>query len=224
MIANISVITDNLDYLLWGRLAEGQPGGVLLTLLMALGAALLALHGGIVLACCAGVFEHGSQRVVYLGGVYSRHSANLCDFLDVVFATHADRKRSPGAVTVTLALAWFTAASVMHSVYAGISALPGGQYDAAVVQGFRPYQALWLILLPQVLRNVLPSLTGIFIGLLKDTSLAFIVNVPELTTVAGQVNSRVQIYPAAIFIFTGLVYYLLCLSTEKITQRRFALK
>lgn len=130
----------------------------------------------------------------------------------------------PGAVTVTLALAWFTAASVMHSVYAGISALHGGQYEAAVVQGFRPDQALWLILLPQVLRNVLPSLTGIFIGLLKDTSLAFIVNVPELTTVAGQVNSRVQIYPATIFIFTGLVYYLLCFSTEKITQRRFALK
>lgn len=42
----------------------------------------------------------------------------------------------PGAVTVTLALAWFTAASVMHSVYAGISALHGGQYEAAVVQGF----------------------------------------------------------------------------------------
>lgn len=79
----------------------------------------------------------------------------------------------------------------------------GGQYEAAVVQGFRPDQALWLILLPQVLRNVLPSLTGIFIGLLKDTSLAFIVNVPELTTVAGQVNSRVQIYPAAILSLPG---------------------
>ena len=50
------------------------------------------------------------------------------------------------------------------------------------------------MLLPQALRNVQPSLVGIFIGLLKDTSLAFIVNVPELTTVAG-VNNRVQIYP-----------------------------
>lgn len=95
MIANVSVITDNLDYLLWGRVAEGQPGGVLLTLLMAISAALLALHGGIVLACCARRFpRRGSQRVVYLGGIYSRHSAHLCDFLDVVFATHADRKRS----------------------------------------------------------------------------------------------------------------------------------
>ena len=47
MIANIAVITDNLDYLLWGRLADGQPGGVLLTLMMALGAAVLALPAGI---------------------------------------------------------------------------------------------------------------------------------------------------------------------------------
>ena len=68
------------------------------------------------------------------------------------------------------------------------------------------------------------SLTGIessnfFISLLKDTSLAFIVNVPELTTVAGQVNNRVQIYPAAIFIFTGVVYYLLCCSLEQLAKR-----
>ncbi|MEL5952882.1 amino acid ABC transporter permease, partial [Klebsiella pneumoniae] len=91
-------------------------------------------------------------------------------------------------------------------------------------QGFSPVQALRGILLPQVLRHVLPSLTGICIGLLKDTSLAFIVNVPELTTVAGQVNSREQIYPAAIFIFTGLVYYLLCYGLEEATRRRFVLR
>lgn len=59
---------------------------------------------------------------------------------------------------------------------------------------------------------------GDFISLLKDTSLAFIVNVPELTTVAGQINNRVQIYPAAIFIFTGVIYYLLCCSLELLAK------
>ncbi len=82
----------------------------------------------------------------------------------------------------------------MHSVLAGLQSLPKGQYEAALTQGFAPGQTLRLVLLPQALRNVQPSLVGIFIGLLKDTSLAFIVNVPELTTVAGQVNNRVQIY------------------------------
>ena len=67
----------------------------------------------------------------------------------------------------------------------------------------------------------LSFLMGLFIALLKDTSLAFIVNVPELTTVAGQVNSRVQVYPAAIFIFTGLVYYLLCSGLNYMVSLRY---
>ncbi|MCE9964849.1 amino acid ABC transporter permease [Lelliottia amnigena] len=220
MIAGLAVITDNLDYLLWGRLSAGQPGGVLLTLLMALGAAVLALPTGIALASLAWRFPGMVRKVLYVWAEVIRG----IPLIFVIFwlwyllplLTGGDM---PGAVTVTLALAWFTAAAVMHSVLAGLRALPTGQYEAALTQGFGTQQTLWLILLPQVFRTILPSLLGIFISLLKDTSLAFIVNVPELTTVAGQVNNRVQIYPAAIFIFTGLVYYLLCCALEQIAKR-----
>ncbi|MBL5928975.1 amino acid ABC transporter permease [Lelliottia amnigena] len=220
MIAGLAVITDNLDYLLWGRLSAGQPGGVLLTLLMALGAAILALPTGIALASLAWRFPGMVRKVLYVWAEVIRG----IPLIFVIFwmwyllplLTGGDL---PGAVTVTLALAWFTAAAVMHSVLAGLRALPTGQYEAALTQGFGTQQTLWLILLPQVFRTILPSLLGIFISLLKDTSLAFIVNVSELTTVAGQVNNRVQIYPAAIFIFTGVVYYLLCCALEQIAKR-----
>ncbi|WP_446028018.1 amino acid ABC transporter permease [Lelliottia amnigena] len=220
MIDGLAVISDNLDYLLWGRLSAGQPGGVLLTLLMALGAAVLALPTGIVLASLAWRFPGMVRKVLYVWAEVIRG----IPLIFVIFwmwyllplLTGGDM---PGAVTVTLALAWFTAAAVMHSVLAGLRALPTGQYEAALTQGFGTQQTLWLILLPQVFRTILPSLLGIFISLLKDTSLAFIVNVPELTTVAGQVNNRVQIYPAAIFIFTGVVYYLLCCALEQIAKR-----
>jgi len=220
MIAGLAVITDNLDYLLWGRLSAGQPGGVLLTLLMALRAAVLALPTGIALASLAWRFPGMVRKVLYVWAEVIRG----IPLIFVIFwmwyllplLTGGDL---PGAVTVTLALAWFTAAAVMHSVLAGLRALPTGQYEAALTQGFGTQQTLWLILLPQVFRTILPSLLGIFISLLKDTSLAFIVNVPELTTVAGQVNNRVQIYPAAIFIFTGVVYYLLCCALEQIAKR-----
>ncbi|MBB3322967.1 amino acid ABC transporter permease [Atlantibacter hermannii] len=220
MIANITVITDNLDYLLWGRMAQGEPGGVLLTLMMALGAGVLALPGGIALACLAWRYSGVVRRVLFAW-------AELIRGIPLIFVIFwlwyllpmMMGIDLPGAVTVTLALAWFTSASVMHSTLAGLQALPTGQYEAAQTQGFSPWQALRMILLPQVLRNVLPSLVGIFIGLLKDTSLAFIVNVPELTTVAGQVNSRVQIYPAAIFIFVGVVYYLLCSGLGVLARR-----
>ena len=220
MIAGLNVIIDNLDYLLWGRAATGEPGGVLLSLLMAAGAALLALPGGVVLACLAWRYSGRIRKTLFL-------CAELIRGIPLIFVifwmwyllpliTGGDL---PGALTVTLALAWFTAASVMHSVFAGIHALPSGQYEAALTQGFSTQQILWRILLPQAMRNILPSLVGIFISLLKDTSLAFIVNVPELTTVAGQVNNRVQIYPAGIFIFTGVVYYLLCCSLEQLAKR-----
>jgi polar amino acid transport system permease protein len=46
--------------------------------------------------------------------------------------------------------------------------------------------------------------------MIKDTSLAFILNVPELTMTANQVNTRAQIYPAEIFLFTAAVYFVLC--------------
>ena len=204
-----------------GLLSGGQRQA--LTLLMAIGATLLALPGGIALAGLAWRYGGLVRRLLFLWAEIIRG----IPLIFVIFwlwyllpmLTGGDL---PGAVTVTLALAWFTAASVMHSVLAGLQSLPRGQYEAALTQGFAPGQTLRLILLPQALRNVQPSLVGIFIGLLKDTSLAFIVNVPELTTVAGQVNNRVQIYPLAIFVFTGAVYYLLCCGLSLLANRRYA--
>ena len=191
MNANLTVIADNIDYLLWGRLAEGQPGGVALTLLMAIGATLLALPGGIALAGLAWRYGGLVRRLLFLWAEIIRG----IPLIFVIFwlwyllpmLTGGDL---PGAVTVTLALAWFTAASVMHSVLAGLQSLPKGQYEAALTQGFAPGQTLRLVLLPQALRNVQPSLVGIFIGLLKDTSLAFIVNAASDLEILSRAHGR----------------------------------
>lgn len=221
MIANITVIMDNLDYLLWGRMAQGQPGGVLLTVLMAAGAAVLALTGGVLLACAAWLYGGIVRRLLFIWAELIRGIPLIFVIFWLYFLlpimTGSDL---PGALTVTLALAWFTSAAVMHTTLAGLEALAVGQREAALADGLSSWQMLRLVLLPQAMRNVMPSYVGLFIALLKDTSLAFIVNVPELTTVAGQVNSRVQVYPAAIFIFIGLVYYLLCSSLQWVVTRR----
>lgn len=220
MIANFAVIADNLDYLLWGRMAQGEPGGVLLTLLMAGGAAVLALFGGVLLASLAWCYGGVVRKLIFVWAEFIRGIPLIFVIFWLYFLLPVLTGRDlPGALTVTLALAWFTSAAVMHTTYAGLKALPGGQREAAIAGGLNDWQMLRLVLLPQAVRNVLPSWTGLFISLLKDTSLAFIVNVPELTTVAGQVNSRVQVYPVAIFVFTGLVYYLLCSSLGWLLSR-----
>jgi polar amino acid transport system permease protein len=48
------------------------------------------------------------------------------------------------------------------------------------------------------------------VSLIKDTSLAYIVGVPEFTFLANQLNNRLMVYPAQIFLFVGFVYLMLC--------------
>src|SRR5476651_857487 len=211
MTFNIDVILNNLTYLLWGRMADGQPGGVLLTLIMAVSAGVIALLLGIGMAALAWRFGGWTRRALFVWAEFIRGIPLifvifwLYFLLPVVFGSSM-----PGALTVILALAWFTSAAVMHSTLAGLESLPAGQSEAGLASGFSQWQVLRVLLLPQAWPNLLPSYLGLLIALLKDTSLAFIVNVPELTTVAGQVNNRVQIFPAEIFLFIGLIYYLLC--------------
>ena len=66
MIDNLTVITDNLGYLLLGRTAQGEPGGALLSVLMTLGAAVLAFPGGVLLACCAWRFAGWPRKLLFL--------------------------------------------------------------------------------------------------------------------------------------------------------------
>ncbi|TCQ87554.1 MULTISPECIES: amino acid ABC transporter permease [Rahnella] len=208
-----SVIHDNFTYLLWGRLADGEPGGVLLTLIMAASAGFLALLFGVLMAALAWRFGGWTRKILFIWASFIRGIPLifvifwLYFLLPVVFGGSI-----PGPMTVILALAWFTSAAVMHSTLAGLEALPRGQTEAGIASGMSDGKVLLFVLLPQAWPNLLPSYLGLLISLVKDTSLAFIVNVPELTTVAGQVNNRVQIYPAEIFLLVGLMYYLLCAS------------
>src|SRR5471030_2383293 len=204
-----SVLQDNFTYMLWGRLADG----VLLTLIMAVSAGVLALLLGVAMAALAWRFGGWTRKMLFVWASFIRGIPLifvifwLYFLLPVVFGGSI-----PGPLTVIVALAWFTSAAVMHTTLSGLESLPAGQTEAGIASGLGKISVLINILLPQAWPNLLPSYLGLFIALVKDTSLAFIVNVPELTTVAGQVNNRVQIYPAEIFLFVGLMYYLLCAS------------
>ena len=208
---DFTVIANNLDYLLWGRLREGDPGGLLLTIFMAVSAGLLALVVGMALALVAWWFPGWVRRALFLWADFIRGIPLIFVIFWVYFLVPAlFGGDMPGAASVILALAWFTSAAVMHSTLAALLALPGGQREAGVAFGLSNGQVLWWILLPQALQNLLPSYLGLFVSLIKDTSLAFIVNVTELTTVASQVNNRTQVFPTEIFLFTAFLYFLLC--------------
>ncbi len=215
MPLDFTVIARNWDYLLWGRAASGEPGGLLLTVLMALAAGVLALVAGILTALVAWYWKGTVRRVLFAGADFIRGIPLIFVIFWIYFLVPALFGGSvPNSLSVVIALAWFSSAAVMYSTLAGLEAFPVGQREAGIASGLSDGQVIRWILLPQALRNLVPSYVGLFVSLVKDTSLAFIVNVPELTMVANQVNSRTQVFPAEIFLFTALLYFLICTGLE----------
>ena len=90
---------------------------------------------------------------------------------------------------------------------AGIESIPKGQYEAAKVLGYSDYQCASRIILPQVVKRILPPMTNEVITLVKDTSLAFSLSVLEMFTVAKQIASAQSTMMP--FIVAGVFYYIL---------------
>lgn len=208
---NFQVIIDNLTYFMIGRYPSGPLGGVALTLYLAVISCVLSFFGGLIL----GLLSLSRHAVI-------RHPVNLfinavrgIPLLMVIFWMYfllpaLMGKTVPEATTVIMGLTIFTSAYMSQIVRAGIQGIPKGQTEAAISTGLKPWQAMLYIILPQGLRNMIPSFVNQFVSLIKDTSLAFIVGVSELTHVGTQINNRTMAYPTEIFIFIAAVYFLLC--------------
>ena len=88
----------------------------------------------------------------------------------------------------------------------GIQSMPLGQYEAAKILGYGRGQTFFLIILPQVVKRILPSVTNEVITLVKDTSLAFTISVMEMFTIAKAIAAaQTTMTP---FIAAGLFYYI----------------
>ena len=87
----------------------------------------------------------------------------------------------------------------------GIESIPFGQYEAAEVLGYNRTQTFFNIVLPQVVKNIMPAVTNEVITLVKDTSLASTLAFQEVFSLAKQISaSQVSFTP---FIIAGIFYY-----------------
>ena len=87
----------------------------------------------------------------------------------------------------------------------GIESINSGQYEAARVLGYFRLETFFIIILPQVIKVVLPSITNEVITLVKDTSLSFVIAIPEMFTVAKQIAAADA--SIAALLVAGIFYY-----------------
>jgi polar amino acid transport system permease protein len=215
---NISVITDNFTYFMIGRFPHGPLGGVGLTLYLAVVSCILSFFGGLILGLLS-VSRFPAVRYPVLAFINLVRGMPL---LMVIFWMYFLMPALFGKVaennTVIMALTVFTSAYMSRIIVAGIDGIPKGQTEAAISTGLKSWQVMLYIVLPQGLRNMIPSFVNQFVSLIKDTSLAFIVGVSELTHVATQINNRTMAFPTEIFVFIALVYFIICFAFTSLSR------
>ncbi|MBJ7222237.1 MULTISPECIES: amino acid ABC transporter permease [unclassified Brenneria] len=212
---DFTIIYDNFSYLMWGAFPDGPLGGAALTLAISLlagiASAVLGTLLGVALAMSRGRW---AALLAMILGFFRAIPVIMLIFwtyflLPILFGVEI-----PEITTVVCALALIASAYLAHGVKAGIVAIGRGQWQAGLSLGFNRWAVLWHIVLPQALRMMAPSFINQWISLIKDTSLAYIVGVGELTFLATQVNNRSMVYPMEVFLFVALVYFVFCLSLE----------
>ena len=225
---DFTVIWTNITYFFIGRFPHGALGGIALTLYLAVVACILSFFGGLIL----GLLNISNNKLIRYATLAVLNFIRGMPLLMVIFWMYFLLPAIMGATvseswTVIAALTIFTSAYMSQIVKAGVESIPRGQTEAGLSSGLKPWQAMIYIVLPQGLRNMIPSFVNQFVSLIKDTSLAFIVGVSELTHVATQINNRTMIYPTEIFAFIAIVYFIICFAFTSLSrwlERRLAWK
>ncbi len=115
----------------------------------------------------------------------------------------------------------FNAAYLAETVRGGLQSLPRGQIEAAKVLGLNAPLRLWLIVLPQAIRMVIPAIVGQFIAMFKDTSLLALFALAELTGIARSILAQPDFMGryAEVYLFIGLIYWIVCFTLSQVSRK-----
>jgi len=124
-------------------------------------------------------------------------------------------KALPSYWLVSIALGFFTSARIAEQIRAGIHSLPSGQRAAATALGLTTPQTYRYVILPMAIRIVLPPLTSESMNIIKNSSVAFAVSVPELTLFAMQAQEETS-HGVEIYLAVTALYALSAFSVNRV--------
>lgn len=107
---------------------------------------------------------------------------------------------------------------ISEIIRAGLVALPKGQMEAGISTGLTKGQVMVNILLPQMVRQTLPSIVSQLIALIKDTSLATIISLPEITHNAKIIYGQDTSTVIPMFLALALFYFIICYALSKLSK------
>lgn len=109
-----------------------------------------------------------------------------------------------------IAMTVFESSMIAEIVRSGIQSVSVGQMEGARSTGMSFVQALWHIVLPQAYKNMIPTIISQFVSLIKDTSLATIIVVPEMMQHAQVIYGQNSNYILPMFAALAVLYFIIC--------------
>ncbi|MFE8644753.1 amino acid ABC transporter permease [Sphingomonas sp. NCPPB 2930] len=214
------ILRDNWLLLLVGQYPNGPLGGVASTLLLSALAIVLAFPLSVLLALARlsgwRALTVPSTVLVYV----VRGVPLLLVILWVYFLVPLLIGRNvTGFTTMLCTLVIYEGSYLSEVVRGGILALPKGQTEAARALGHGYIGTMRHVVLPQALFNMLPSLLSHFVSTIKETTLGYVINVPELTFAASQVNNQLLTKPFEVFAILAAAYFVICWSLTRLAHR-----
>jgi len=212
----LDILRDYGLILLIGQYPQGPLGGLAMTLILAAAALLLSFP----LAVLVGIARTSPYRwVAWAAAAYANSIRGLPLLLLVFWAYFAVPMLTGGGVSATammlVALVVYESAYLGEIVRAGIAALPRGQQEAARTLGLGYGATLRKVILPQALYNMIPSMLNQFVVVVKNTSLAYVIGVDELTNAAYQVNGQLLTRPFEVYALLAITYFIVCFSLSR---------
>jgi general L-amino acid transport system permease protein len=203
-----------------------EIGGLLLTFLLAIAGIVLSFPLGVLLA-----LGRRSDMVVvrwlstaYIEIIRGVPLVTLLFMAAILLPLFTPGGLRPEHIYRAIAgLTLFTAAYVAENVRGGLQAIPSGQYEAAQAIGLSGWKTNLYIVLPQALRSVIPANVGLFISLLKDTTLVAIAGTGllELLGIGQAVLAQTQWAGAylEVYLFISAVFFILCYMMSQASYR-----
>jgi general L-amino acid transport system permease protein len=222
-----------LGVLLLAGLGEATPlpsvstsiwGGLLLTMVLSVAGILLSFPLGVALA----VGRRSRLPVVRVVSTAYIELIRAVPLITVLFMAQflfplvlPDGLRIENVIRAIGGITLFSAAYVAENVRGGLQAIPAGQHEAAFAIGLRTWKTTVFIVLPQALRITIPANVGLFIALLKDTTLAYIIGLLEILGIGRAVlaNPRWLGTQFEVYFFIAVVFFVLSYALSQASYR-----
>jgi len=228
MLDLIQIVRDNWLLLLVGQYPNGPLGGIVCTLILSVLGIALAFPLSVPIALARLSMHRWLNWPATVLVYVVRGVPLLMIILWVYFLLPTLIGRDvPGFATMLCTLVVYEAAYLSEVVRSGILALPKGQMEAARALGHGYFSAMRFVILPQALYNTLPSMLSQFVSTIQETTLGYVINVPELTFAANQINNQLLTKPFQVFFLLALTYFVVCFSLTKlfgVVEQRIARK